>query len=234
MTFLRFACIFIRSYKELRCPLDDFELLAFSSGTKGRSYSLCPYCYANPPLKGMPNMSECDTCMHLTCVNSMNMLGVSVCDECDRGILVMKATSAPKNWKLCCNSCDAIISRFNEASKGTANDVRQCDEYQAQMVTLVTAVTIISECHRIGEKTAHSTGIVLQGFLNTFETDVHQYNFPFTHSRFSLIGSAFETFGQTSTFNTPAGTRFTGFGTTSTAPTLSGAFAGFGTNTLGL
>lgn len=126
-----------RSYKELRCPLDDFELLAFSSGTKGRSYPLCPYCYTNPPFKGMPNMAGCNSCMHPTCPNSMNALGVSVCDECDRGVLVLDATSAPKKWKLCCNSCDVIINIFNKASKVTINDTRQCDECQAQLVTVV-------------------------------------------------------------------------------------------------
>ncbi|XP_055302573.1 DNA topoisomerase 3-beta isoform X2 [Sitodiplosis mosellana] len=127
----------VRAYKELRCPLDDFELLAFSSGTKGRSYPLCPYCYANPPFKGMPNNAGCNSCMHPTCPNSMNMLGVSVCDECDRGILVLDCTSAPKKWKLGCNSCDVIINIFNKASKVTVNDNKQCDECQAQLVTVV-------------------------------------------------------------------------------------------------
>lgn len=32
--------LLFRAYKELRCPLDDFELLAFSSGTKGIFLSL--------------------------------------------------------------------------------------------------------------------------------------------------------------------------------------------------
>lgn len=134
---IEYVFLLFRSYKELRCPLDDFELLAFSSGTKGRSYPLCPYCYANPPFKGMPNMGGCNTCMHPTCANSMNLLGVSVCDECERGVLVLDATSAPKKWKLCCNSCDVIINIFNKASKVTVNDTRQCDECQAQLVTVV-------------------------------------------------------------------------------------------------
>lgn len=126
-----------RVYKELRCPLDDFELLAFSSGTKGRSYPLCPYCFVNPPFKGMPNNAGCNSCMHPTCPNSMNMLGVCACDECDRGILVLDCTSAPKKWKLGCNSCDVIINIFNKASKVTVNDNKQCEECQAQLVTVV-------------------------------------------------------------------------------------------------
>lgn len=123
-------------YKELRCPLDDFELLAFSSGTKGRSFPLCPYCYSNAPFKGTPNNPGCNACPHPTCPNSLNTLGVSGCDECDRGILVLDCTSAPKKWKLGCNSCDVIINVFNKASKVTVLDKKQCDECQAQLVTV--------------------------------------------------------------------------------------------------
>lgn len=127
---------YFRAYKELRCPLDDFELLAFSSGTKGRSYPLCPFCYNNTPFKGMPNNPGCNACTHPTCPNSLTMLGVSLCDECDRGILVLDSTSAPKKWKLCCNSCDVIINIFNKATKVTVNENKTCDECQAQLVTV--------------------------------------------------------------------------------------------------
>lgn len=129
--------LYLRTYKELKCPLDDFELLAFSSGTKGRSFVLCPYCYVNPPFKGMPSNAGCNTCQHPTCPNSMNVLGVCACDECDRGILVLDCTSAPKKWKLGCNSCDVIINIFNKASKVTVNDKQKCTECQAQLVTVV-------------------------------------------------------------------------------------------------
>jgi DNA topoisomerase-3 len=43
----------IKLYKELRCPLDNFELVLFSLGNasaaQGKSYPLCPCCYNNPP-----------------------------------------------------------------------------------------------------------------------------------------------------------------------------------------
>lgn len=46
----------IKLYKELRCPLDQFELLLFSlgntEGAQGKSFPLCPYCYNNPPFEG--------------------------------------------------------------------------------------------------------------------------------------------------------------------------------------
>lgn len=43
----------IKLYKELKCPLDNFDLVLFSLGntekSQGKSYSLCPYCYNHPP-----------------------------------------------------------------------------------------------------------------------------------------------------------------------------------------
>lgn len=41
----------VRIYRELKCPLDDFELLSWSSGHRGKSYPLCPYCYNYPPFR---------------------------------------------------------------------------------------------------------------------------------------------------------------------------------------
>jgi DNA topoisomerase III len=43
----------IKLYKEIRCPLDNFELVLFSLGNaanaQGKSYPLCPCCYNQPP-----------------------------------------------------------------------------------------------------------------------------------------------------------------------------------------
>lgn len=49
-------------------------------------------------------------------------------------VLILDCTSAPKKWKLGCNSCDVIINIFNKASKVTVNDSKQCDECAAQLV----------------------------------------------------------------------------------------------------
>lgn len=43
----------IKLYKEIRCPLDNYELVLFSLGNsataQGKSFPLCPYCYSHPP-----------------------------------------------------------------------------------------------------------------------------------------------------------------------------------------
>lgn len=41
----------VRLYKELKCPLDDFELLSWSMGSKGKSFPFCPYCFNHPPFR---------------------------------------------------------------------------------------------------------------------------------------------------------------------------------------
>ena len=41
----------VRIYNETKCPLDEFELVVWSGGKKGRSFVLCPYCYNNPPFE---------------------------------------------------------------------------------------------------------------------------------------------------------------------------------------
>lgn len=94
------------------------------------------------------------------------MLGVSNCDECERGVLVLDCTSAPKKWKLGCNACDVIINIFKGASKVSVAESKlsilvsysptishyihhcnsslsflfsdkQCDECQSQLVTVL-------------------------------------------------------------------------------------------------
>lgn len=126
----------IKGYKELKCPLDDFELLAFSNGANGKSYSLCPYCYNFPPFAGMPSLTGCNSCTHPTCPHSLTSLGISNCVECDRGVLVLDSTSAPKKFKLGCNRCDVIIKLFKDAAK-VQIEQNCCDECGAQLVNVV-------------------------------------------------------------------------------------------------
>ncbi|XP_034948917.1 DNA topoisomerase 3-beta-1 [Chelonus insularis] len=125
----------IRIYKELKCPLDDFELLSWSTGARGKSYIFCPYCYNNPPFRDMKKGNlGCNSCTHPTCPHGLNSNGLSSCLECDHGILVLDPSSGPK-WKLGCNRCDVIIHFFENAHKVTI-DADVCDECGAQLVTV--------------------------------------------------------------------------------------------------
>ncbi|KAG4065539.1 hypothetical protein HA402_013309 [Bradysia odoriphaga] len=106
----------IRSYKELRCPLDDFELLVFSSGTKGRSYPVVSVLLQPCTVQGYAE--KC-------------------CSECEYGTLVLDTTAAPKKWKLGCNSCDVIINFFKGATKVSVDSKSKCDECGSQQVTVL-------------------------------------------------------------------------------------------------
>lgn len=106
----------IKLYKELRCPLDDFELVLWSSGSRGKSYPLCPYCYNHPPFRDMKKGMGCNECTHPTCQHSLSMLGIGQCVECESGVLVLDPTSGPK-WKVACNKCNVVAHCFENAHR---------------------------------------------------------------------------------------------------------------------
>ncbi|KAK1389826.1 DNA topoisomerase [Heracleum sosnowskyi] len=115
----------IKLYKEITCPLDNFELLIFSmAGPEGKSFPLCPYCYNNPPFEGIDTLfgaskagstgklgkgagMPCFMCPHPTCRHSLIAQGVCACPECS-GTLVLDPVSAPK-WRLYCNMCNCLV-----------------------------------------------------------------------------------------------------------------------------
>lgn len=100
----------IKLFKELKCPLDNFELVIFSTGSKGKGYSLCPHCYNEPPFEGVEPGMGCNTCPNKECRHSLENNWVAKCQEalCS-GMMVFDETSAPR-WKLCCNRCNAVAS----------------------------------------------------------------------------------------------------------------------------
>ncbi|KAI8089922.1 DNA topoisomerase [Halteromyces radiatus] len=122
----------IKLYRELTCPLDDFELVLYSTGSKGTGYPLCPYCYNHPPFENVKKHMACNHCPHPTCTHSMVKNAVCSCPESERpedpcpGSLVLDATSAPR-WKLSCNECN-IVSSFVDTIKNVLlmNEMCEC------------------------------------------------------------------------------------------------------------
>lgn len=115
----------IKLYKELKCPLDEFELVLWSTGGRGKSTLVCPYCYNHPPFSEMRKGMGCNQCTHPTCTHSEVSLGIADCTECDSGSLVLDPTSAPK-WKLACNRCNLVIHVFEDAFRVSATD-QECE-----------------------------------------------------------------------------------------------------------
>ncbi|KAK1591975.1 hypothetical protein Q3G72_016967 [Acer saccharum] len=139
----------IKLYKELTCPLDNFELLIFSmAGPEGKSFPLCPFCYNNPPFEGIEvvvgatNTSSsgksgkgagmpCFLCLHPTCRHSVIAQGVCACPECN-GTLVLDPVSAPK-WRLYCNMCNCLVNLPQGAHRiATTRD--QCPECDSTII----------------------------------------------------------------------------------------------------
>ena len=79
---------------------------------------MCPYCYNHPPFAGMVPGTGCNGCKHPDCQHSLATLGVSSCDDCESGILVLDPASAP-NWKLACNNnkCSTVVMLFQHAHR---------------------------------------------------------------------------------------------------------------------
>ena len=95
----------LKMHQELKCPLDDFELIYFTAGPNGKSFIFCPYCYSNTPFPGMSAGSVCSACTHPTCSHGLNSLGVSQCVDCDSGVLVLDPASIPK----VCQHCQSFL-----------------------------------------------------------------------------------------------------------------------------
>lgn len=93
----------IKLYRELKCPLDDFELLV-NSISRNRNEPFCPYCYNNPPFPEMEQKSSCVECPHPSCAYSFVTNGITKCfdDECESGLLLLDSTTPPK-FRIVCN-----------------------------------------------------------------------------------------------------------------------------------
>ncbi|KAM8865661.1 DNA topoisomerase 3-beta-1 isoform 2-T2 [Synchiropus picturatus] len=124
----------IKLFKELRCPLDDFELVLWTSGARGKSYPLCPYCFSNPPFRDMKKGVGCNECSHPSCQHSLNSLGIGQCVECENGVLVLDPTSGPK-WKMACNKCNVVVHFFEQAHKVQIAP-ESCDTCDAALVAV--------------------------------------------------------------------------------------------------
>ena len=141
----------IKLYKELKCPLDDFELVVCSTGSQGKTTPICPYCYNNPPFPGMKKGMGCPECLHPSCKFSPATLSVCPCATCEDGMVVMDPMSGPK-WKMACNKCNMVIHMFEDAFKVSLSE-DGCDECGASLID----VTFHRNKSPLpGEKTEHT------------------------------------------------------------------------------
>ncbi|KAG5531444.1 hypothetical protein RHGRI_026156 [Rhododendron griersonianum] len=160
----------LKLYKELTCPLDNFELLIFSfPGPEGKTFPFCPYCYNSPPFEGIGSLfgaskaggsvqlgkgagMPCFLCPHPTCQHSLIAQGVCACPECN-GTLVLDPVSAPK-WRLFCNMCNCLVFLPEGAHRITTTEERcvECDstiievDFNKKTTPLKDGTTLYSGC----------------------------------------------------------------------------------------
>ncbi|CDJ68603.1 DNA topoisomerase III beta-1, putative [Eimeria necatrix] len=136
----------IKLYKELKCPLDGYELL-LSVNTGGKAFPFCPLCYNDPPFdtEGAKVMT-CVDCQHPSCRHSINAVGVMRCpqEHCD-GLLYLNPVSQPR-WRLDCTVCRFELLLFEGAF---SEPQQQQQQQQQQQLTVEVAVTD-EECAECG------------------------------------------------------------------------------------
>lgn len=125
----------IRSYKELKCPLDNFELLQYQ--TKNRAYSICPLCYNDPPFedfnrKGM----SCIDCSHPDCPNAAAALTLTPCPQECNGSLIIDVINGAPNWKFFCTRCSYrlhVSSNVKKMSLVVESECETCGSRKARV-----------------------------------------------------------------------------------------------------
>ncbi|KAK9679112.1 hypothetical protein K7432_016409, partial [Basidiobolus ranarum] len=125
----------IKLYKELTCPIDNFELVLFTTGSKGKGYPVCPNCFNNPPFENILPGMGCNHCPHPTCPHSLTVNAIISCpDEICQGVMVLDGTSAPR-WKLGCNTCNLVTNFHDSVHQVTLSD-NICEDCMAKLITI--------------------------------------------------------------------------------------------------
>ncbi|KXS19810.1 DNA topoisomerase 3-beta-1-like protein, partial [Gonapodya prolifera JEL478] len=128
----------IKLYRELKCPLDGFELVYFTTGSKGKGFPFCPRCYSTPPIveEGLVEAPMgCNQCPVTTCEHSAVRCGVCPCpEERCKGVMILDATSAPR-WKICCNQCTLVMS-FDDSVHNVTLCPTSCEDCGCRLLDL--------------------------------------------------------------------------------------------------
>lgn len=106
----------IKTWKDVQCPLDQFDLLYYQGSSRG--FVFCPNCFTNPPFEDMGKGSGCNRCTNAACQYSMPSNTIGPCSACtSNGSLVLDQGSGPPTWKVYCSRCPFSMSLFKEASR---------------------------------------------------------------------------------------------------------------------
>jgi len=124
----------IKLYKELRCPLDQFELV-FISNKVGKSYPLCPCCYDDPPFGAQSAMGKHWELEHPVYKKYRPAVLSCIADNCP-GTLCLDVDSAPK-WQIDCNVCMQNLQIFGDKAHKIKVTKEFCEECNSHLLEVI-------------------------------------------------------------------------------------------------
>ena len=131
----------IKTYKEQRCPVDNFELVIYKNDRV--SFVLCPACFNDPPFEATKPGLTCLNCPKVECPNNLYKVPVSGCPKCENDMILSDLMKP--YWKIVCVEC-----HYSEGIFEGAKEVTATDEYCEECGTLILNAKIgdknVQEC----------------------------------------------------------------------------------------
>lgn len=144
----------IKIYKELKCPIDDYELLLFTD-QKSKKSIFCPRCYNDPPFTDAKDNMFCKLCPHQTCNFSLKSTFFMACPnrECSDGIITLDLSSSP-DWKFDCSKCNTCFSlkKNNSAKLSLCENCEKCGCRKLKISTEKTSQEYLLGCPNCDEQ----------------------------------------------------------------------------------
>lgn len=124
----------VKTYKEVQCPIDGFDLLCFSSAS--RNFIFCVNCYNEPPFEEMEKGAPCIKCLEPSCQYSQVRNTLCMCLVCKRGLVVLDQSSGSSSWRIACSQCAFTMTFFHDCTKVTVEKEASCDKCQNKLIKL--------------------------------------------------------------------------------------------------
>ena len=124
----------MKLYKELKCPLDNFELV-FVSNKVGKSYPICPMCYDDPPFGAREEQGKHWNLDHPIYKKYRPAVMSCIADNCP-GTLCLDVDSGPK-WQIDCNICLQQLSIFEDKAHKIKVTTDFCEECSSVLLDVV-------------------------------------------------------------------------------------------------
>ncbi|CAJ1341010.1 unnamed protein product [Effrenium voratum] len=124
----------MKLYKELKCPLDNFELV-FVANKVGKSYPICPMCYDDPPFGAREEQGKHWNLDHPIYKKYRPAVMSCIADNCS-GTLCLDVDSGPK-WQIDCNVCLQQLSIFEDKAhkiKATSDTCEECGSVLLEVI----------------------------------------------------------------------------------------------------